>query len=126
MGCSCYVKIGSYFFVSVLVTVLVFTLILCTLGDSRVVVVEVVVVLPPSMVLVAPFADPSIGASSGEVPVLDLTVSGVVVTVVDVSEAGGIAGAVLIDVLESLIVDCVVLLPHDATNTPIARVKMLI
>ena len=99
---------------------------LCTFGVSRVVVMEVVVVLPPSMVLVAPFAAPSDIGASGEVPVLDVMVSGVVVTVVDVSVAGGVAGAVLIDELESVIVDSVLLLPHDVTKSPIASAKMLI
>lgn len=116
-----------YFFVSVVITVLVFTLVLCTLGVSRVVVTEVVVVLPPCILLVAPFAEPSVTVSSGEVPVLDATVSGVVVTVVDVSDKGGVAGAVLIDELESVIVDSeVVLSPQDAANKPIAKAKMLI
>ena len=86
-------------------------------------VVEVVVVLPPSILLAAPLAVPSVIGASGEGPVLEVTVSGVLVTVVDVSVVGGVAGAVLKDELESVIADSEVLLPHDVTNNPISGQK---
>ena len=48
------------------------------------------------------------------------------VTVVDVSAVGGIAGAVLIEDVESVVDDVDVLLPQEETISPKASAKILI